>query len=277
MAVPVAAPESRSSQSPGAQARAFWEQRLAEDWTESGVGYRALGRPFNVWMYRVRRDVFLREAGSLPLDLGQARVLDLGSGTGFYVDLWSRLGAGEVTGSDLTQAAVDSLRGRFPGTTFHRIDISEPVTALPPAGFDVVSCMDVLFHITDDDGHRTAIRNAARLVRPGGYFVMSENFLHVPEQRGPRQVNRSLENIQTELADAGFEVVRRTPMFVLMNAQVDAGRARRLGWGVVLRGATLLPATGWLAGALLYPLERRLVRRLDEGPSTELMICRRSS
>jgi hypothetical protein len=51
-------------------------------------------------------------------------------------------------------------------------------------------------------------------------------------------------------------------MFVLMNAQVDAGRLRRQAWAAVMRGVMLLPVTGWLAGALLYPLERWLVFRV---------------
>lgn len=255
--------------------RAFWEDRLAADWTETGVGYRALGRPFNTWMYRVRREVFLREVGRLPVDPASADVLDVGSGTGFYVSLWRELGARSVTGCDLTQAAVDRLRQRFPGTEFHQVDISEPLTALPAESFDLVSCIDVLFHITDDDGHRTAVRNLTRLVRPGGCVLISENFVHGREQRGPRQVNRSMVRIRAELDDAGLEMVRRAPMFVLMNAQVDAGWLRRRAWAAVMRTATVLPATGWATGALLYPLERRLVRRATEGPSTELAICRR--
>jgi hypothetical protein len=107
--------------------------------------------------------------------------------------------------------------------------------------------------------------------------VLSENFLHGREQRGPRQANRRLDVIESVLRDAGFDVLRRTPMFVLMNAQVDAHPGWRLAWGAVLRGLTVVPPTGWLAGALLYAVERQLVRRLDEGPSTELMICRRRS
>ena len=258
------------------QSRSFWEQRLAEDWTASGVGYRALGRPFNTWMYRVRRGVFRREVSRLRLDPATARILDVGSGTGFYVQLWHELGFRSVTGCDLTQAAVDRLRDRFPDTVFHRLDISDPVTELPAGAFDAVSCMDVLFHITDDGGHRTAVENLARLTRPGGWCLFSENCLHVPEQRGPRQVNRSLERIEAEAEDAGLEVVRRVPMFVLMNAQVDASRFRRRLWALVMRTVTLLPVTGWLAGALLYPVERWLVRRVREGPSTELLVCRRS-
>jgi hypothetical protein len=34
---------------------------------------------------------------------------------------------------------------------------------------------------------------------------------------------------------------------------------------------------GWALGALLFPVERALVRRLRESPSTELMVCRRRS
>lgn len=255
--------------------RAFWEQRLAADWTESGVGYRALGRPFNVWMYRVRREVFCREVAQLPVDLTRARVLDVGSGTGFYLDCWRGLGVRSLVGCDLTQAAVDRLRGRYPDVAVHRIDIADDIDQLPVGEFDIVSCVDVLFHITDDGAHRQAIANLAALARPGGWVVFSENFLHVPEQRGPRQVNRSRRDIEAAVAEAGLDMVRRVPMFVLMNAQVDAGLVRRRVWAAVMRTATIAPPTGWLAGALLYPVERRLVRRAREGPSTELAVSRR--
>lgn len=134
----------------------------------------------------------------------------------------------------------------------------------------------MLFHITDDEGYATAVRNLGSLVRPGGWVLLSENFVRGREQRGPRQVNRSLERILAALDDAGLEVVRRTPMFVLMNAQVDAGWLRRRAWAAVMRAVTALPATGWAAGALLFPLERRLVTRSPEGPSTELAVCRRN-
>ncbi|PRY00479.1 class I SAM-dependent methyltransferase [Allonocardiopsis opalescens] len=255
--------------------RAFWEHRLGADWTETGVGYRALGRPFNLWMYRVRWEAFLREAGALELDRPNTRVLDVGSGTGFYVRGWQHLGVGSVTGCDLTEAAVENLRERFPDAKFMRLDIAEPGDAIEPAGYDAASCMDVLFHIVDDERYKAALASIAAAVRPGGYFVLSENFLHRPVQRGDHQVNRTLEWITAELDRVGFEVQRRVPMLVLMNAQVDAGPVWRKLWGGTLRAATLTNPTGWLAGAALYPLERRLVRSRRESPTTELMICRR--
>jgi len=255
--------------------RVFWERRLDADWTASGVGYQALGRPFNDWMYRVRREVFLREIDRLGLGLSTARVLDIGSGTGFYIDLWRRAGARDITGCDLTEAAVHRLKAKFPGVQFVRADIAEADDALEPASFDAVSCMDVLFHITDDDRYVRGLETIARVLRPGGAFVLSENFLHRLEQRGPHQVNRTMAWISDALSAAGFDVVRRVPLLVLMNAQVDSPFAWRKLWGGALRAATLTRPTGWLAGAALYPVERRLTRRLSESPTTELMVCRR--
>lgn len=253
----------------------FWEDRLGSDWTETGVGYRALGKPFNVWMYRLRRELFLESIGDSEIITGGAKVFDIGSGTGFYVKLWRELGAGRIVGSDITKAAVGNLREKFPDDEFHQFDAAEPELPIPAGSVDIVSAMDILFHITDDDGHAQAIKNAAALLRPGGHFVFSENFLHVPEQRGPRQANRSLHRIEREVLDAGLEIVSREPIFVLMNAQVDAGWLRRRAWGIAMRGLTLIPPIGWLTGAALMPLERRLVRGRREGPSTELMICRK--
>jgi SAM-dependent methyltransferase len=184
-------------------------------------------------MYRIRREVFLREADALGLDPRTARVLDVGSGTGFYIRRWLELGVGSITGCDLTESAVDRLRSR------------------------------------------DAVHHFARLVRPGGHVLLSENFVHGQEQRSSRQVNRTTDTIEGVLRSAGLEPVRRVPVLVLMNAHVDASRMRRKAWGAFLRGVTLTRPTGWLAGAALFPAERRPVRRVRESPTTELLVCRR--
>jgi SAM-dependent methyltransferase len=147
--------------------------------------------------------------------------------------------------------------------------------AFENASFDALSCMDGLFHITDDDRYASAIGEFARVLRPGGTLVISENCLQRPEQRGEHQVNRTLEWIAGTLDKAGFDLRLRVPMLVLMNAQVDASLPWRKAWGGLLRAVTVTAPTGWLAGALLYRVDRRLVRGRRESPTTELLVLRR--
>lgn len=260
----------------GTEPRTFWERRLSSDWSEAGVGYHALGRAFNSWMYRIREEVFEREVSRLGLDLQAADVLDVGSGTGRYIRCWQWMGARSITGCDLTEAAVQRLRERFPDVRFVRADIGAPDGSLQPASYDAVSCMDVLFHIIDDTHYRRALHALSHVLRPGGTLILTENFLRREEERGEHQVNRTLDSIIEGLVDAGFRIERRVPMLVAMNAQVDAPFVWRKMWGGVLRAATVTEVTGWLAGGALYPLERRLVRWLSESPTTELMVCRRA-
>ena len=280
--------------------RQYWEHRLGEHFSPAGVGYLRLGRRFNEWMYRVRGGVFDRVVAELELrqqsavDRQQAAppspsdparpwagrsVLDVGSGTGFYVDRWQRLGA-RVTGLDLTEVAVARLTRAYPDARFVRGDIGGALETLPFAAdsFDAVSAFDVLFHIVDDAQYARAFQNIAVMLRPGGWFLWSDNFLRHGAVRVRHQASRPLAGSVRLVEAAGFEVVRRVPMFVLMNYPADTGsRLLRLAWTAMVAPAALGEPFGWALGALLFPVERALVRRLRESPSTELMVCRRRS
>jgi hypothetical protein len=136
--------------------------------------------------------------------------------------------------------------------------------------------MDVLFHITSDRRYERAFANLASLVKPNGLLVFSENFVHQRNPREAQQVNRSLVEIESLLRKAGFETLARRPMFVLMNCPVDStSRVHRLCWRVLELAMVAWNPLGAVLGAVLYPLELALVARLKEGPSTELMLCRR--
>ena len=257
-------------------ARRYWSRRLDRDWTLHGVGMRGLSRSYNRWMYSARRHVFRRTARTLPIDLPHSRVLDVGSGTGFYVELWSRLGAGTVTGVDIADSAVRRLRKRFPHVRFERLDIAHDDVSLLGDGFDVVSAFDVLFHVMDDDGYRTAMANVHRLLRPGGLFVFSEHFVRGPRREYRHHVSRPAHEIERAVTETGFEVVRRRPMLVLMAwpAQAAAPVWRRL-WSRALGPALKSERWGGIAGAALYLVELPLTRLLAEGPSMEIMVCRK--
>ena len=253
----------------------YWETRLARSYTLGDVGWLGLGIGLNSWMYRVRRHVFVDTLRPLIADPASARVLDVGSGTGFYVERWHELGVRGVTGSDLTRTAVERLARRHPGDRFARFDVGAEKLPFEPASFDAISAMDVLFHIMEDARFERAFANIAALLKPDGVFAFSENCLHGPELRTRNWRSRPLHRIEAVVAAAGLEIVVRRPMFVLLNAPVDSrSRALRGSWSLVQRAARAHDRLGALVGAALYPLERVLVSRLREGPSTELVLCR---
>jgi SAM-dependent methyltransferase len=202
----------------------------------------------------------------------------VGSGTGFYADRWLRAGA-RVTGLDLTDVAVEALARSFPGARFVRADVgSTGGVPLESASFDAASAMDVLFHIVDDDAYARAFVNIASVLKPGGWLLWSDNFLRHATERVTHQASRSLDESVRCVEAAGFEIVDRVPMFVLMNYPADTtSRLARWAWTAMVAPAALAEPIGGLIGAMLYPLERALVRRMRESPSTELMICRKRS
>ena len=238
------------------------------------MGWLGLGESFNRWLYAVRRQVF-RRAVRGHIDPEGARVLDIGSGTGFYIELWREFGFLDVTGSDLTAVAVERLRDRFPGIRIEQLDISAPEVGLE-GPYDAISAMDVLFHIVDDQGYARALQNLAALLAPGGRLIFSELLLHDETRRGRHETDRSLELVENLLHEVGLEVEQRRPVFVLMNTPVDSkSRLLRRAW----TGVNVLVRRGqrWgnLVGATLYPVELALTRVLQEGPSTEIVVCRK--
>lgn len=259
--------------------RGYWEARLRRHYSLEGVGYLRLGSQFNTWMYRVRARVFARVARSLGVAWDSARVLDVGSGTGFYVDQWHRLGVPRITGVDITDKAVEELTRRFPGDDFLREDVGRAwsdVPRLTTRDFDAVSAMDVLFHLVDDHAYATAFVNLAAVLRPGGWLLWSDNFLRHGSERVAHQASRSLAESEAAVRSAGLEIVRRVPMFVLMNYPADTrSRLARWAWTAAVAPAALAEPLGWLVGGAMYPLELWLTSRKSEGPTTEIMVCRK--
>jgi len=267
-------------------ARDYWQSRLSQSYSLQGVGYQRLGKSFNQWMYRVRARVFARVAHRLGVDWTSARVLDVGSGTGFYVEQWHRLRVPKVVGVDITSKAVAELQSRFPGDEFLEADVGavdglrltahgSPLTS-HVSRLTAVSAMDVLFHIVDDDSYRRAFVNIADSLSPGGWFLWSDNFLHHDTERVAHQASRSLAESEDAVRAAGFKIVERVPMFVLMNYPSDStSKLARLAWTAMVSPAALADPLGWVLGAALAPLDTWLTSVVRESPTTEIMVCRK--
>jgi SAM-dependent methyltransferase len=269
-------PPTDSRLSNSFDAKQYWEARLGAAPSLRDVGYSSLGSRYNAWLYRLRKAVLRRQVTALKLDVSHANVLDIGSGTGFYINLWNELGAASVSGSDLTNAAATHLRQCFPGNNIYELDIGGTLPAGVAGPFDIVSAFDVLFHIVDDVNFTRALRNVAELLRPNGIFCFTDLFLHHGTERSSHFVSRSLPEIQNAVIAAGLQIIDRRPIFMVMNQPLDTRRSLlRLGWRAAMLPARYSETVGALWGALLYPVDLFLTAVCAESPTTEIMFCRK--
>lgn len=258
----------------GFSPRAYWEERLERNEGLRGVGHIVLGLPFNRWMYRVRRNVFNRTVRRRLDGFPPGAVLDVGSGTGFYLDRWQELGARRIVGSDITDTAVERLRVSHPGIDTFRMDICDGDPRLD-GSFDAVSCMDVLFHVLDDARFAAALQNLRKALRQGGVLFLSDNFPKQPVPRERHFATRCLDEYTEALHAARFSIETRVPIFHLMNQPFgSSSRSLHRWWTLVERACKRLPAAGGPLGAAVYPIESAIVRMRREGVSTQIMVCR---
>jgi SAM-dependent methyltransferase len=259
------------------QPATYWESRLRRNYSLHGVGYIGLGTKYNEWLYKMKRNSFLKSVRPLGLNLSHLSILDIGSGTGFWIKQWRELGAGVVSGCDITEVAVEKLEYNYPSCKFYRLDIGENLPATLDQKFDIISAFDVLYHIVDDSRYERAIENIHKLLKDNGLFILADNFIHSQTIRAQTQVNRSLYETENILKNKGFQIIKRTPMFVIMNYPIDSNKLRGFLWNVSMAPVTRSESIGYIFGAILYPIESFLTSVCKESPSTEIMVCKKNS
>ena len=118
------------------------------------------------WWYRARREILsdylTREAG-LPKD---ARILEIGCGTGHNLPMLARFGTVEAIEIDPVARGIASERLGKPVS-------AAPLPALPGierAAYDLIAVLDVVEHIEDDVAALAAMRGC---LKPGGKILIT--------------------------------------------------------------------------------------------------------
>jgi SAM-dependent methyltransferase len=150
----------------------YWSHLLESDFTLRGTGHICYSCGYNRWMYRRKGEVLRRALRDVSLP---ARALDVGSGTGWVVEQLLRFGAA-VEGCDITEVSVRRLSERFPGLPFRRVALGEDPLPHPDGSFDLVTLIDVAFHIVDEALFEAGVREIARVLAPGGHLIATDGF-----------------------------------------------------------------------------------------------------
>jgi demethylmenaquinone methyltransferase/2-methoxy-6-polyprenyl-1,4-benzoquinol methylase/ArsR family transcriptional regulator len=156
-----------------------------------------------------RVETALRElVGAAPI----RALLDLGTGTGRMLELLAPL-AERATGVDQSPAMLAVARARLERAGLRNVQLRQgDIYAVPVErnGYDLVVLHQVL-HYLDDPGR--ALREAARLLRPGGRLLLVDFAPHVEEALRDSHAHRRLgfghEEIAAYLDDAALDLTAR--------------------------------------------------------------------
>lgn len=266
----------------------YWQKRLSKDFSLGGVGFLGLGAQYNKWLYKAKIRALSKLLEKRQVNPSGKRILDIGVGTGFYIEYWKQRGANFIVGLDITKKSVSALKIRYPNYKFIKADISSK--ELPIEGrFDIITAFDVLFHIVEEDKFEQAIKNIKGLSHKQTQILVSDSFSKKPWPLGFHENHRTMARYKEVLANSGLKPMAVVPIFYLMSNPADK-RALKNGiletflprlWSVVHTICSLSPKLGIvgklltnLVGLALYTVDGIILKYAEVGPSTKLMLIR---
>jgi SAM-dependent methyltransferase len=202
------------------------------------------------------------------------KVLDIGSGTGFVIEIWKKLDK-IIFGIDISKVAVNNLSLKFPESRFFEVDVASNKLPFENNYFQVVSASSVLYHIIDDQSLASFIKNVHNVLEPGGYFIFSDNFINGDELVGIHQKCRTLSSYQSILTNNKFEIIDREANYVLFNDPVDSkNKILKFIWVTLTKFSSKWSWFDKIIWPILYPIELILTSIIKDSPAQEIMICK---
>jgi 2-polyprenyl-6-hydroxyphenyl methylase/3-demethylubiquinone-9 3-methyltransferase len=145
--------------------------KLARDWWDPKGSSAMLHRlnPVRLAFIRASVDRHWRGDGESIKPLAGKSALDVGCGAGLLCEPLARLGA-QVTGIDAAPENLAAAQAHAAGSGLAIDYRAGELAALPPATFDLVTCLEVIEHVADK---RAFIRELAARLAPGGLMILS--------------------------------------------------------------------------------------------------------
>lgn len=184
----------------------FWDKRHddLDAWQAGGDRGISSAENYEFYAFRFGRIIELvrRHSG---IDRGLT-VLDAGCGRGHMTHWLSRCGH-VATGVDSSPNAIDWATANY-GPHF---EVSSLDGYRPRQLFDVVLCLDVLFHILDDDVWRASLSTLTRAARIESTLIVTDALRDERFTLGNYIVHRGIGEYDVQLAARGFRRVELQP------------------------------------------------------------------
>ncbi|WP_369226815.1 class I SAM-dependent methyltransferase [Streptomyces sp. R39] len=178
----------------------YWDNRHRERDDLASGGHIGLDRPGNEIFYAIRLGQLLTLIGDLSSPAAPLFVLDAGCGKGHFARSLARCGH-HVDAFDASEEAVRHARTTGGGPRYRVAALDEWRS---PWLYDVVMCVDVLFHVLEDAAWAASLRNLASLVRITGRLIVTDENTDEPVPRGDYILHRPVAAYRAELEPLGL-------------------------------------------------------------------------
>ncbi|HBQ97398.1 MULTISPECIES: class I SAM-dependent methyltransferase [unclassified Roseofilum] len=166
-------------------AQRYWGDRLTRyGLSLQGVGHEGRSELENQEEYTQAGQLFIQACTQANINISQARILEVGCGTGFYTQILADLGARNYLGIDITDVLFTDLRDKFPQFSFQRQDITQYQEI---GRFDLIVMIDVIEHIVIEKKIKDTLWNLQNYLNPQGKIIIAP--LVLQEKRSLFHVN----------------------------------------------------------------------------------------
>ena len=194
--------------------KSYWENRLSNRFSLRGVGHIGFSESYNVWLYRRKEQCI--ESCLANTTIKEKNVLDIGCGTGFFVN-WYLKKEANVCGIDLTSVSIERLKQKYRGE-FYIQDITDTEYILNGRSFDIINMWDVVYHIVDNDRFYQAFDNISKSISKNGLLLFTDWFGASSDIHSADHVKiRCLDTYNEFLPKHGFELVGIYPLYNYLN------------------------------------------------------------
>jgi len=159
--------------------KSWWDS----DFYVSGVSDRQTISPkkseiSSLYHYCSVEQLILRAIFNNNIVTDNIRVLDIGSGSGHWIDFWQKLGAFSIDGIDISQSSVDYLTSKYSSNKAIEIHHGHAANLIRTINrsYSVVNAIGVMFHIIDDQDWSDTILAISDQLDSQGIFVIGGHF-----------------------------------------------------------------------------------------------------
>ena len=155
--------------------RKYWRERLARFPGLQGTGTSFHPVAWQQWLYCGKERAYRRLLKKAGLNISGLKVLDFGCGTGYFENFWESLGAARADGLDIVPDVIERLQKEYANRKYICADISNDPSKITTFEIpDLITAIDVLYHIIDDDQLFNILSVLLKILPDRGYFLFSD-------------------------------------------------------------------------------------------------------